>query len=94
MIPPTLQPNYNPALPHWNHERSLPCLLADAHPVFRAGLQSLLTSLPDFLLVAEASTGHETLSLTAKLKPNVVVLDVDLWMSSELLENKVYTSLL
>jgi DNA-binding NarL/FixJ family response regulator len=51
-------------------------LVADAHPVFRAGLQSLLTSLPDFLLVAEVSTSHETLSLTAELKPDVVVLDV------------------
>jgi DNA-binding NarL/FixJ family response regulator len=51
-------------------------LVADAHPVFRAGLRGLLASLADFLLVAEASTSHETLSLAAELKPAVVVLDV------------------
>jgi DNA-binding NarL/FixJ family response regulator len=51
-------------------------LIADAQLVSRIGLRALLTSLPDFLLVAEASTSQETLNLTAKLKPNVVVLDV------------------
>lgn len=51
-------------------------LVADAQLVFRAGLQALLASLPDFLLVAEASTNHEVLSFTTELKPDVVVLDV------------------
>jgi DNA-binding NarL/FixJ family response regulator len=46
-------------------------LVADAHPVFRAGLQALRASLSDFLLIAEANTSHETLSLTAELKPAV-----------------------
>jgi DNA-binding NarL/FixJ family response regulator len=51
-------------------------LVADAQLVFRAGLQSLLASLPDFLLVAEATTGHEVLTFTTELGPDVVVLDV------------------
>ncbi len=50
--------------------------LADDHPVLRHGLRSSLESHHDFVIVGEASDGHETVRLVEQLKPNVVVLDV------------------
>ncbi len=51
-------------------------LIADDHPVVRAGLQGMLASQPDFELVGEASTGREAVALTAQLRPDVVLLDL------------------
>ena len=42
-------------------------LIADNHPVVRAGLQGMLASQPDFELVGEAATGKEAVTLTAQL---------------------------
>jgi DNA-binding NarL/FixJ family response regulator len=50
--------------------------LADDHPVLRHGLRSSLEAHRDFVIVGEASDGHETVRLVQQLKPNVVVLDV------------------
>jgi len=51
-------------------------LLADDHKIVRAGLRSLLESGGQFDVVAEAENGRETVSLTKKLNPDVVVMDV------------------
>ena len=37
-------------------------LLADDHPMFRAGLRALLTSTPEMDVVGEASTGAEAVT--------------------------------
>lgn len=50
-------------------------LLADDHPVFRAGARLLLESEPDLRVVAEAATGAEAVEKAIALKPRVVVLD-------------------
>lgn len=51
-------------------------LIADDHPVVRAGLQGMLASQPDFDLVGEASTGREAVVLAVQLQPDVVLLDL------------------
>lgn len=51
-------------------------LIADDHPVVRAGLQGMLQNEPDFELVGEASTGKEAVALTVQLRPDVVLLDL------------------
>jgi DNA-binding NarL/FixJ family response regulator len=51
-------------------------LIADDHPVVRAGLQGMLASHPDFELVGEASTGVEAVALAAQLRPDVVLMDL------------------
>ncbi len=51
-------------------------ILADDHPVVRRGMQALLESEPDFLIVAVASDGLETVRITELLKPDVLVLDL------------------
>ena len=55
---------------------SLRVLLADDHPVFRDGLSSLLRSLDDVELVAEASTGAEAVALSEQHQPDVIVMDL------------------
>jgi DNA-binding NarL/FixJ family response regulator len=56
---------------------SIRVLVADDHEVVRKGLKSLLRGT-DIKIVGEARTGKETLRLARKLKPQVVVLDVQM----------------
>jgi len=51
-------------------------IIADDHPVVRAGLQGMLASQPDFEIVAEAATGSEAVALTSQLSPDVVLMDL------------------
>jgi DNA-binding NarL/FixJ family response regulator len=51
-------------------------LLADDHKLFRAGMRSLLQTLGDVEVVAEASDGREALALVAAHRPDVVLLDI------------------
>jgi DNA-binding NarL/FixJ family response regulator len=51
-------------------------LIADDHPVFRMGLRALLDSLPEMLVLGEASNGEDAVRLTAELQPDVVVMDL------------------
>jgi len=53
-------------------------VLADDHAVLRAGLKSLLSAEPDFEVVGEAGDGAVCLDLTTELKPDVVVLDINM----------------
>lgn len=49
--------------------------LVDDHQLFRSGLRLLLSSNPDFEVVADASSGEEFLSLRADARPDVVFMD-------------------
>ena len=51
-------------------------LIADDHPVVRAGLQGMLASQPDFELVGEAATGNEAVTMSAHLHPDVILMDL------------------
>ena len=51
-------------------------LVADDHPVFRAGLRGLLESRGGFDVVAEAAGGEQALALTVQHRPHVVVMDL------------------
>jgi DNA-binding NarL/FixJ family response regulator len=53
-------------------------LIADDHPLFRRGMRSLLSQIPDFRVVGEASTGEETIRLAAELKPGVILMDLQM----------------
>ncbi|RME98026.1 MAG: DNA-binding response regulator [Chloroflexi bacterium] len=53
-------------------------LLADDHPVVRDGLVAILSTQPDFDVVAEAATGREAVSLAAELQPDVLLLDLEM----------------
>jgi DNA-binding NarL/FixJ family response regulator len=51
-------------------------LLADDHTVVRQGLRALLEAEQDITVVGEADTGRLAVQLTAKLTPDVVVMDI------------------
>ena len=53
-------------------------ILADDHMVVRAGLKALLTANPDIEVVGEAMNGRDAVALVERLKPAVVVLDLDM----------------
>ncbi|MDF3287919.1 MULTISPECIES: response regulator [Streptomyces] len=51
-------------------------LLADDHPVVRAGLRALLETEPDFSVVADVATPDEAVELAARLAVDVVLMDL------------------
>jgi len=53
-------------------------LIADDHPIVRAGLRMLIATQPDMEVTAEAEDGSETVGRAAVTKPNVVVLDLSM----------------
>ncbi len=53
-------------------------LLVDDHAVLREGLRSLITLQPDIEVVGEAGDGQAALDLLGTLKPDVVVMDVQM----------------
>jgi len=53
-------------------------LLADDHAVLRSGLRLLLTSQNEFVVVGEASSGTETLSIAEQLQPDLILLDLNM----------------
>ncbi len=53
-------------------------LLVDDHTLFRSGLKALLSRQADFEIVGEASDGLEGVKLAEQLKPDLVLLDLDM----------------
>ena len=53
-------------------------LIADDHPIVRAGLQDVLSSQPDFEVIAEAKNGAEAVALADRLRPHVVLTDLSM----------------
>ena len=53
-------------------------LLVDDHPLFRSGLKALLQRQNDFHVVGEAGDGLEGVKQAELLKPDVVLLDLDM----------------
>ena len=53
-------------------------LIADDHPVYRAGLASLLTAAPDIELAGTTATGTEAVELARQTQPDVVLMDLQM----------------
>src|SRR5512134_114453 len=53
-------------------------VLADDHPVARAGIRKFLEKEPDIQVVGEASSGDEALKLIKELSPDVLLLDMEM----------------
>ena len=57
---------------------SIRILLVDDHTLFPSGLKALLSRQDDFEVVGEASDGLEGVKLAEQLKPDLVLLDLDM----------------
>lgn len=53
-------------------------LVADDHGLVRSGIRSLLEEVDDIKIVAEAKSGEEAVRLTQQLKPDVVLMDINM----------------
>jgi two-component system, NarL family, response regulator DevR len=51
-------------------------LVVDDHTIVRQGLHSILDLEPDFTVVGEAANGEQAIAETARLNPDVVLLDL------------------
>jgi DNA-binding NarL/FixJ family response regulator len=65
-------------------------VLADDHTIVRQGLRCLLSQVDGIEVVGEVENGHQLLQVVAKLKPDVIILD----LSMPIMEGQQATELL
>ena len=53
-------------------------LVADDHPVFRRGMRAILGAEPDVELVGEATDGLEAIDQALELRPDVILMDLNM----------------
>lgn len=53
-------------------------LVADDHPVFRRGMRAILGADPETELVGEATDGEEVVTLALELRPDVILMDLNM----------------
>jgi two-component system invasion response regulator UvrY len=61
-----------------SNNRTIKVFLVDDHPVVRSGYRRLLDNTPDIEVVAEAGSGEEVYELYSDVRPDVVVLDLNM----------------
>ena len=53
-------------------------VVADDHPIVRAGIGGLVATQPDFELVGEAADGAEAIAVTLRTRPDVLLVDLQM----------------
>ncbi|MFC4304962.1 response regulator [Cohnella boryungensis] len=53
-------------------------LLADDHRHAREGMRAIVSSLPEFIVTGEASSGEEALRLAGELLPDMILMDINM----------------
>ncbi len=62
--------------------RSIPyparAIVVDAHDIPRAGLRGVLAGQPEFEVVTEATDGRQAVALCRRLRPDLILMEIDL----------------
>ena len=53
-------------------------VVVDDHSLFRHGVTELLRSVPGFVVEAEGASGTDAIALARQLRPNVLIMDVEM----------------
>lgn len=64
--------------PDTDHSSGIRVLLVDDHAMVREGLRSVLESYPDVEIVGEACNGEEAVAFVERLRPTIVVMDINM----------------
>jgi NarL family two-component system response regulator LiaR len=59
-----------------NETSPIRVLAVDDHAIIRKGMRAVLDLIPDIELVGEAENGRQAVTLDAKLKPDVILMDL------------------
>jgi DNA-binding NarL/FixJ family response regulator len=59
-------------------KRAIRILVADDHPLFREGVAHSLQAAEDLVVVGQACSGEEAISLSDTLQPDLVLLDINM----------------
>lgn len=68
----------SPPRPQQTLARPVRVLLVDDHAMVRQGLRSILDGYPNLDIIAEAGDGEEAVTLARLLKPDLIVMDVNM----------------
>ena len=66
-------------------------IIADDHAILRDGFETLFKKQKDMELVGEAENGKEVLELAARLKPDVVIMDIKMPVMDGIEATKILT---
>ena len=58
------------------NDKRIRVLLADNHPIVRAGIRAQLEKIPAVEVVGEANDGRDAVEMVDNLQPNVVFMDI------------------
>jgi two-component system nitrate/nitrite response regulator NarL len=61
-----------------NSEPTQSILIIDDHPLFRKGLTQLIQTAEEFEIIGEASGGKEGIALAHSLRPDIILLDLNM----------------
>ena len=59
-------------------DKPIRVLVADDHPVFRRGMRAILGADPETELVGEATDGDEAVARALELRPDVILMDLNM----------------
>ena len=77
-VTPLTRPSHAPAAASKDPGRRIRIVLVDDHAMVRQGLRSILDGYADLIVVGEGADGQDAVVMVRTLRPDVVIMDVNL----------------